>query len=261
MNNENQMQAVNQENSIINCRTSPQFDKIAKALVQALPKIEAAKKESVNPHLRNKYADLLSVTETARGPLATSGIVIMQPVSSSPGQATVTTILLHESGQWMASELSLKPQKDDPQGVGSAITYARRYGLAGMLGMVADEDDDGNTASGVTSGSPQSSKARSAPAPKATPAAAPVASSGGAEEAQKLKSALLAAGVGADNLRTFYNSCFNDPQRKSTATPDDYIPMMKWLIEATKSGVESFNEDPSGYGDMWRMNHGKEAAA
>jgi len=136
---------------IPNCQHSDGISNIAKALCKALPKVDAAKKDSTNPAFRSKYADLTSIVEAYKEELAKVGIVVMQPPSvGADGSALVTTILLHESGEWMASALSLKPVKTDPQGMGSAITYARRYGAQGMLGITAD-DDDGNAACGTGS--------------------------------------------------------------------------------------------------------------
>lgn len=137
-----------EEVGIPNCKHSPQIDKIAAALVAALPKIEQAVKDAENPHLRNKYADLTSIMGVAKKPLADHGIAIMQPITTEGQKATVTTLLLHTSGQWMASTLSMTATDQKPQSVGSAMTYGRRYGLSGFLGIVAD-DDDGNDASGT----------------------------------------------------------------------------------------------------------------
>ena len=132
---------------IPNCQHSESIGKIAAALAKALPAIDSAKKDASNPAFRSKYADLTSVVDAYKEQLAAVGIAVLQPPSSREGEAVVTTILMHESGEWIASELALKPVKSDPQGMGSAITYARRYGAQGMLGITA-EDDDGNAASG-----------------------------------------------------------------------------------------------------------------
>lgn len=136
---------------IPNCQHSESITKIAAALAKALPAIDAAKKDASNPAFRSKYADLTSIVDAYKEQLGLVGIAVMQPPSSrEDGSAVVTTILLHESGEWMSSELALRPVKTDPQGMGSAITYARRYGAQGMLGISAD-DDDGNAASGTGS--------------------------------------------------------------------------------------------------------------
>lgn len=126
---------------------SETINEIAAALAKAQAQIEGAKKDKVNPHFRNDYADLASVWDACREALTKNQLSVAQAAESgSEGSYGVTTMLLHSSGQWMAGTLYLKPAKDDPQGAGSALTYARRYALAAMVG-IAPADDDGNAAS------------------------------------------------------------------------------------------------------------------
>jgi hypothetical protein len=82
-----------------------------------------------------------------RGPLSKNGLSVIQTTAQAETGVLVETTLAHSSGEWVAGVLHVKPVKDDPQGLGSAITYARRYALSAMVG-VAPEDDDGNAASG-----------------------------------------------------------------------------------------------------------------
>lgn len=127
---------------------SDKIDELAKALNLAQAKIKPAVKASTNPHFRSKYADLGAVTDSARPVLTANGLSYAQTFAESNGETvTICTTLMHASGQWIRSSLTLKPTKPDPQGIGSAITYGRRYGLAAILGIVADDDDDGNGAS------------------------------------------------------------------------------------------------------------------
>lgn len=128
-------------------RRSQSIAELAKALVKAQKVITAAPKESLNPHFGSKYADLASVWSACRGPLTENGLAITQFTSADQTSVTVTTLLLHESGEYLESSLTLKPQQFTPQGMGSAITYGRRYSLAAIVGVVADEDDDGERAS------------------------------------------------------------------------------------------------------------------
>jgi hypothetical protein len=99
-------------------------------------------KNASNPHLKSKYADLGSVLEACQTALHDNGFAIMQPCGKDDHGAYVETVLAHESGESFASRVYLVVGKQDMQGVGSAITYARRYGLLGMAGL-APEDDDG----------------------------------------------------------------------------------------------------------------------
>ena len=126
---------------------SEQINELAAALAKAQSQIEGAKKDKKNPHFKNDYADLASVWDACRESLTGNGLSVAQSAESSgDGGYGVTTMLLHVSGQWLTGTLYLRPTKDDPQGAGSALTYARRYGLAAMVG-VAPADDDGNAAS------------------------------------------------------------------------------------------------------------------
>jgi hypothetical protein len=119
---------------------------LAAALAKAQGEMEGAAKGNTNPHFKSKYADLASVWDACRGPLAKNGLAVLQPVSADGARVTVTTILAHSSGDWIEESLTMTAQQNTPQGVGSAITYGRRYGLASMVG-IAPEDDDGNAAS------------------------------------------------------------------------------------------------------------------
>jgi hypothetical protein len=125
---------------------SPEIHELAAALAKAQAVIAGAEKVGFNPHFKSKYADLASVWDACRKPLTDHGLSVVQSAAAAEGQVLVTTMLLHQSGQWIADTLAMRPTKDDPQGVGSCITYARRYALAAMVG-VAPEDDDGNAAS------------------------------------------------------------------------------------------------------------------
>lgn len=136
---------------------SETISELAKALATAQAKIKPAVKDSENPFFtradrRATYATLASVWEACRVPLSESGLSIIQaPEYSNFEDGTSTfileTYLVHSSGEWVCSEYPVRPVKDDPQGLGSALTYARRYALMAMVG-IAPEDDDGNAASG-----------------------------------------------------------------------------------------------------------------
>jgi hypothetical protein len=119
----------------------------AKAFVAAQMATEAVKKAATNPAFKSKYADLSEVVEAVVPALNKAGIGVMQFPSYDGELVGVTTVLMHESGATVTGTLHLRPSKSDPQGVGSAVTYARRYSLLAMTGA-APEDDDGNSASG-----------------------------------------------------------------------------------------------------------------
>jgi hypothetical protein len=127
---------------------SEQLNELAVALAKAQAAIAPAAKDKVNPAFRSKYADLSSVWEACRKALTDNGLSVVQlPVNHEPGYAALRTMLLHTSGQFISTTVSARLVKDDAQGLGSALTYLRRYSLAALVGVVADEDDDGNAAS------------------------------------------------------------------------------------------------------------------
>ena len=125
---------------------SEQINELAAALAKAQGQMAGAKKDSDNPFFKSKYADLASVVEAIRGPFAEHGLSYIQaPIPTEGDWVQVETILLHASGQWITSIVDVPVSKGDAQGYGSALTYARRYGLSAIAG-VAPEDDDGNAA-------------------------------------------------------------------------------------------------------------------
>ena len=116
------------------------------ALAKAQSQIDGAKKDSTNPHFRSKYADLASVWDACREALTSNGLAVVQFGAVSEAGAVLVTRLTHSSGEAIEGSIPLLNGKGDMQGLGSALTYARRYGLAAMVG-VCPEDDDGNAAS------------------------------------------------------------------------------------------------------------------
>lgn len=126
---------------------SESIAELAAALAKAQPAMRSALKSSDNPFFKSKYADLSAVWEACRSALHANGLTVVQGGEPGDGaHVTVSTMLLHTSGQYIESSLTVRPTKPDPQGIGSAITYARRYALAAIAG-VCTEDDDGNAAS------------------------------------------------------------------------------------------------------------------
>lgn len=127
---------------------SESIKELATALAKAQAVMAGAKKDNVNPHFKNKYADLESVWDAARKPLSDNGLSVVQiPMGiSERGYLQVRSVLMHVSGEYIGGTIEI-PAKLDAQGVGSAITYARRYALSALVG-IAPEDDDGNDATG-----------------------------------------------------------------------------------------------------------------
>ena len=119
---------------------------IAAALAAAQSEMGKALKSANNPHFRSKYADLASVMDACMPSLSAHGIAVIQPTTDDDGDRYVETVLIHgETGETLKCRVPLIVSKNDMQGYGSAVTYARRYGLMSMAG-IAPEDDDGNAA-------------------------------------------------------------------------------------------------------------------
>jgi hypothetical protein len=125
---------------------SDSIKEIASALHKAQGEMSGAKKGAANPFFKSKYADMNSVVDAVRVPFSNHGLSYSQFPIYQDGLVGVETILMHESGEFISSELVLPITKKDAQAAGSAITYARRYALQSIAG-IPSEDDDGNAAS------------------------------------------------------------------------------------------------------------------
>ena len=114
---------------------------IIKILMEARADIEPIKKSGTNPHFGNKYATLESVIEAVTEPLQKHGFLLMHRTISNEHGKSITTELVHESGESFVTAIPLVLGKNDMQGLGSAITYARRYGIMSLLNLPAEDDD------------------------------------------------------------------------------------------------------------------------
>lgn len=139
------------------------MSKLSAALVAFQAECPSVAFDSKNPHFKNRYASLAAIHRAVSPLLAKHGLAVMQFPISEEGRAGCITRILHESGESMEETLLLPLSKNDPQGAGAAITYARRYGLSGALGLITEEDDDGEAASGRAAAV---AKPNSQPAPR-----------------------------------------------------------------------------------------------
>jgi hypothetical protein len=151
----------------------PTIDLIAAALAKAQATLSNVSKDKANPFFKSKYADLGSVLDSIRGPLADNDLAIVQTTEYIDGVTLLCTALLHKSGQSICGRYPIISTKQDPQGYGSAMTYARRYTIMAIVGVAA-EDDDANAASAVPNAPRPQPVHVQAPAPVA-PVTAPVA--------------------------------------------------------------------------------------
>ncbi|QDX91102.1 recombinase (plasmid) [Brevibacillus laterosporus] len=127
--------------------SSDSIKSIAEALANFNAEVSKVAKDANNPFFKNTYATLDQIIDEVRPILQKNGLSILQLPGGDGEKVALRTLLIHQSGEWIESEpLSMKPVKNDPQSVGSAITYARRYSMAAFLSLNTGEDDDGNAA-------------------------------------------------------------------------------------------------------------------
>lgn len=177
-------------------KMSDSIAQLAEALSKAQGQIDDATKTGVNPHFRSKYADLAAVRSVIREPLAVNDIAVIQLPRTLDGDVEVETMLVHKSGEYISETLRLPVGKWDAHGIGSGISYGRRYGLMSILSLAAD-DDDGNAAV------------------EKAPAAARLAPQ--ANVAPLLENAHKAAAKGSKALSAFWESCSEADRNALTA--------------------------------------------
>lgn len=182
---------------------SENIKELATALSKAQGEIESAKKDVTNTFFKSKYADLASVVEAIRVPLAKHGLSYIQMSHDHDNAASIETIIMHSSGEWVSTGKTTVPvSKVDAQGFGSAMTYARRYSLSAAFG-VAPEEDDGNAAAKAK---PESAKS----VPQATLETLEKQVQGSAEFLQGIAADTVAL---LDEDRTWEAKCFIEGKR------------------------------------------------
>ena len=168
-------------------RKSESIVALSKALAAFQGEMPAVQMNAVNPFLKNKYADLGAIIETAKPIMHKHGLSVSQLATSNDGTIGVETMLMHESGEWIASSMELPIEqergKSTAQVAGSIITYLRRYSLSAVLGVYADEDTDGNGKERDT----KQTKAENKPAKQAAKPAAPAAQTMTLEQAEAVE--------------------------------------------------------------------------
>lgn len=147
------------------------MEAIYKALSKAQQAFPAIPRDGKNPHFKSTYTTLDTLLRTTRESLCTQGLAVSHIFEEVDGKRVLVTRLVHESGEVMESRLRL-PDTENMQHLGSAITYARRYSLAALLGVSSDDDDDGQAAS--PSGNPYKDRAKQRNPPAAAPPEVPL---------------------------------------------------------------------------------------
>lgn len=185
---------------------------LATALIKAQAEFRTVPQSGNNPFHKSKYSTLKDCWDTARPVLAKHGLCVLQfPDVMGDGNYVLKTVVMHESGESMEGYQPVLSAKQDAQSMGSALTYARRYGLCAALGLVSgDEDDDGNAASQV--------KSRSIPSKDVT---APSKPSGGATNPSIEEQVKAAPHLGA--LQALYESNKDKIEAMSKATREETL--------------------------------------
>lgn len=138
------------------------------ALAKAQAGMKAAAFNKINPHFKNKYADLAAVLDAIRKPLADNGLSVTQTTEIRDNGFVLVTTMRHATGQWIASEYPL-PLGAKPQEIGSAMTYARRYSLSALACIASEEDDDAESANGQPASTPKAKPSAVKPVAVAPP--------------------------------------------------------------------------------------------
>lgn len=213
------------------------IDKVTAALAAAQGELKPAPKNANNPHFNSTYSDLPALWATARPVLAKHGLAVVQGFEpSEKGTVAVWTAIYHTSGQSLSGGTLVLPigNRETAQAVGSAITYARRYGLAAALGLVGDdEDDDGNAASAPTPGTSASPQ----PKPRQTdPTRRPAQADAPADLAAQVRRLAKAVhGEGTDAYIAQVLKALGDKIQKTFDRPEDLpaIELARWVDKLT----------------------------
>lgn len=120
---------------------SEQIAELATALAKCQGEMSFAVKDSINPHFKNRYADLASVWDAIRIPLSRNGLSVTQTIDIQGEKTVLISTLMHTSGQWIKSIIPVLCAQSTSQALGSGLSYARRYALAALVGCVQDDDD------------------------------------------------------------------------------------------------------------------------
>ena len=227
-------------------RTSENLADLALALSKAQGQMESAKKDSTNPHFRSKYADLRPL-EASGFLMASNGLSYVQGFGwDDHGAVIVHTRLLHASGQWLETELRVRPVKDDPQGVGSAVSYGRRYELQSIVGLTAD-DDDGNASSTSPAATPRRAEASRTQATERSEApAAPVSDAARTAAMKKLGMAFQT--VASKNPKALGGLSANDKSDAARAARRSLVSQVlgETVTDYERLSVTDLNQAASG---------------
>jgi hypothetical protein len=172
-------------------RTSESVAKIFPDFIKAQGEFKDAEKNGTNPFFKSEYSTLQDVFSAVRPALSKFGLAVIQAPEIGEGQGQrsvkVVTRIVHTSGEWIESDISVELKESGPQPMGSAVTYLRRYSLAAMMGIASEEDDDGNATSTKKQTHEQSQKSPAPPAAPKPPASTPPSATKAAPTGDKFR--------------------------------------------------------------------------
>lgn len=210
------------------CSKSETIGKIAAALVAFSGEVKSISHDAQNPHFKSQYTSLDHMIDETKPILNKHGLTVMQFPGGDGDKITMRTMILHTSGEWIESEpLTLKPTKNDPQGAGSAITYARRYSYAAALSLSLGDDDDGNAAS-----TPQKPQEPRQP-PQTTQSSSPAQRSSGGQSEPMISEAQAKYAIRLQKDKKISDDDF----RRMVAEYNDGIPD---VFQMTKKAASEF---------------------
>lgn len=206
---------------------SESIKEISAALAKFQGQITSVKKDAINPYFKSRYATLDTIWDTIRKPLSENGLSVTQTmniITDEKPLSVLDTTLYHTSGEWISGSMILNPVKDDPQGLGSAISYARRYSLSAILGIVADEDDDANEA--TKPDKPSTEK------PVSPPVETPQKTEGGITEDQvkKIYATAKEKNLSPEEAKAYIKKTFNKSSTKELTKAEASV-MIEYLNE------------------------------
>ena len=218
-------------------QSSETISSLSTALAKCQGSMVAVKKEAVNPFFKSKYATLDSIWDVIRKPLSTNELSVVQTLRIADGVTVMETTLMHSSGEFVRGEMPLNPVKDDPQGLGSAISYARRYSLSAILGVVSDEDDDGNSASPKQSKPTQTAK-ESKPIPTAAQPAQTATGGITAPQNRKIQAMCKDMEIDKDSYHAYLTAAFGKGSTKDLTKKE-----ASEVIEAISEGQDRIDAE------------------
>lgn len=219
---------------------------LTKAVVKVQSQLTGVSKDATNPFFNSKYATLDACWDVIRPLLAENGLAIIQTTEMVENGAVLVTRLCHESGEWVRGDYPLNPVKNDPQGLGSSTTYARRYSLQAIIGLTP-ADDDGNAATGNTQ-----SKA------KTTPAAARKTRGGTAAPVKTINDLTETE---YSQMRTMFAALINEPfDMKQEEIEKACLPEgVKSFADVTKKDFPDVMMNMAKMKSTWEYEHEEEA--